>query len=123
MVTIPAIYHLPHRDVIIIAVTSFSPDSLNLAIPKSGSPIQSRKASSHHSPRKSGKTDSLRNSLNASINSRSQQDVSLRQSVEDTEVKLDEQVYHLATLTRDERPKARNDSDMLAYYRKLEGLS
>lgn len=91
-------------------------DSLNLTIPKSSSPQASLRASTKAPTQPS----SLRNSLNASVHSKSQNDATLRRSIEDVETKLDETVFHLATLTMDERPKAATDMDLLNYYRKLE---
>lgn len=83
--------------------------SVDLSMPRrSGSPTPAKASSS-----------SLRNSLEASVHSKSLQDASLRQSIEQTEERLDEQVYHLGNLTL-ERPRAVSEPQQLEYYRKLE---
>lgn len=99
----------------------FTLDSLNLSVPKSsGSPKHGKKLSPHTSLRNSAQANSMKDSLEASIHSRSQQDATLRQSIEDTEMKLDERVYYLADLTMHEKPRAVSDRDHLEYYKKLE---
>lgn len=119
-------------------------DSLNMTIPQSESPIPSVRASVHslrdHSLRESvhsvkgGSTHpsmrasllasqpgSVRESLEASIRSRTEQDGDLRQSVDEAEDILHENVQQLATLTLREKQRAISDQQQLDYYRRLEG--
>ena len=117
----------------------FKSESLNLTIPRSGSPIPSVRSSIHslrgstHSVKPASVAGSLRTSalvsqpgsvrasLENSIRTRTEHDASLRQSVDEAEDMLHEHVHELATLTLKVKQKAISDQQQLDYYRKLEG--